>query len=81
MLKSDNTELTFTNDALIEIAKVSNELETGARGLRSIMETILTDIMYEAPNFRNKRMVNKVNITSDFVRNIINQKYPTKNVA
>lgn len=81
MLKSDNTELTFTDDALIEIAKVSNELETGARGLRSIMETILTDIMYEAPNFRNKRMVNKVNITSDFVRNIINQKYPTKNVA
>jgi ATP-dependent protease Clp ATPase subunit len=45
------------------------------------METILTDIMYEAPNFRNKRKVNKVNITSDFVRNIINQKYPTKNVA
>ena len=42
MLKSDNTELTFTDDALIEIAKVSNELETGARGLRSIMETILT---------------------------------------
>ena len=81
MLKSDNTELTFTDDALIEIAKVSNELETGARGLRSIMETILTDIMYEAPNFRNNIKVNKVNITSDFVRNIINQKYPTKNVA
>ena len=81
MLKSDNTDLSFTDDALVEIAKVSIELETGARGLRSIMETILTDIMYEAPNYRNKKKVNRVEITSDFVRDIINQKYPTKNVA
>lgn len=49
LLKMDNAKLKFTDDALDEIAELALALKTGARGLRSIMETVMTDIMFETP--------------------------------
>ena len=46
----DDTRLTFTEEALQEIAKKSIERKTGARGLRSIMENVMMDSMYEIPS-------------------------------
>ncbi|MCL4161853.1 UNVERIFIED_CONTAM: hypothetical protein GTU68_013240 [Idotea baltica] len=48
----ENVRLTFTDDALSAIAKKAITRKTGARGLRSIMEGILLDTMYELPNLR-----------------------------
>jgi ATP-dependent Clp protease ATP-binding subunit ClpX len=46
----DNIELVFTEDALWEISQKALERETGARGLRSIIETALLDVMFELPS-------------------------------
>jgi ATP-dependent Clp protease ATP-binding subunit ClpX len=46
----ENVKLTFTRDAVTAIAKKSLELNTGARGLRSILESIMTDVMYAIPH-------------------------------
>jgi ATP-dependent Clp protease ATP-binding subunit ClpX len=46
----ENVELTFTEDALEAVAKKAIERKTGARGLRSIVETILLDTMFELPD-------------------------------
>lgn len=42
-------ELRFTSGALREIAKAALNMETGARGLRTVLERLLTDAMFEAP--------------------------------
>ena len=42
--------MTFEDDALIEIAKEAIERKTGARGLRSIIENIMLDVMFELPS-------------------------------
>ena len=46
----EEVELTFHEDALLAIAKQAIERKTGARGLRSIMEAILLDTMYDLPS-------------------------------
>ncbi|MDW8339138.1 MAG: AAA family ATPase, partial [Thermoleophilia bacterium] len=46
----DHIELVFTEDALWEIADKALERETGARGLRSIIEAALLDVMFELPS-------------------------------
>ncbi len=50
MLELDHVDLEFTEDALVAIAKEALKRNTGARGLRSIIETIMLDIMYEIPS-------------------------------
>ncbi|RWR11128.1 ATP-dependent protease ATP-binding subunit ClpX [Siminovitchia fortis] len=50
MLELDHVELEFEEDALREIAKKAIERKTGARGLRSIIESIMLDIMYDLPS-------------------------------
>jgi ATP-dependent Clp protease ATP-binding subunit ClpX len=50
LLKHDNVELVFTDDALWAIADSALERETGARGLRSIIESALLDVMFELPS-------------------------------
>ena len=50
MLELDNVELRFEEDALLEIAKEAIERKTGARGLRSIIENIMLDVMFELPS-------------------------------
>ncbi len=49
LFEMENTELTFTDEAISMIAKRAIERKTGARGLRSIMEGILLETMYELP--------------------------------
>ena len=46
----EGCELEFRDDALKAVAKKSMERKTGARGLRSIMENILLDTMYDLPS-------------------------------
>ena len=46
----DGIRLTFEEDAIREVAKLALERKTGARGLRSILEGIMVDAMYEAPS-------------------------------
>ncbi len=50
MLKLDGAELEFTPEALTAIAKKAIEQETGARGLRAIVEGFMRDIMYDLPS-------------------------------
>ena len=50
LFELDGIELEFTEDALTAVASKAIESKTGARGLRSIMEETLTDVMYDAPS-------------------------------
>ncbi|TMU85736.1 ATP-dependent protease ATP-binding subunit ClpX [Bacillus sp. BHET2] len=50
MLELDDVELEFTEDALIEISKKAIERKTGARGLRSIIENMMLDVMFDLPS-------------------------------
>ena len=53
----ENVELEFTPEALKAIAKKALERKTGARGLRSIVEAVLLDTMYDLPSIENLRKV------------------------
>ncbi|ABS74888.1 MULTISPECIES: ATP-dependent protease ATP-binding subunit ClpX [Bacillus] len=50
MLELDDVELEFEDEALSEIAKKAIERKTGARGLRSIIEGIMLDVMFDLPS-------------------------------
>ncbi len=50
LFELDQVELRFEDDAIEEIAKKALERKTGARGLRSIMENVLMDVMYQIPS-------------------------------
>jgi ATP-dependent Clp protease ATP-binding subunit ClpX len=60
----DNIELVFTEDAMWEIADHALARETGARGLRSIIESALLDVMFELPS---RRDVTKCVITKETI--------------
>ncbi|HZM19132.1 MAG TPA: ATP-dependent Clp protease ATP-binding subunit ClpX [Gaiellaceae bacterium] len=60
----DSIELVFTDDALWSIADRALERETGARGLRSIIETALLDVMFELPS---RKDVSKCVITKETI--------------
>ncbi len=66
LFNMDDVELEFTDDALVAIAEKTLEKKTGARGLRGIMESVLTGIMYETPS---DHTITKVIITKDCVEN------------
>ncbi len=50
LFELDDVKLEFTQDALMAVAELAAERKTGARGLRSILENIMTDLMYEIPS-------------------------------
>jgi ATP-dependent Clp protease ATP-binding subunit ClpX len=52
LFEMENVSLTFTEEALFSVAKKAIARKTGARGLRSILEGILLDTMYELPNMQ-----------------------------
>ncbi|MFL6035811.1 MAG: ATP-dependent Clp protease ATP-binding subunit ClpX [Gaiellaceae bacterium] len=60
----DSIDLVFTDDGLWEIAQKALERETGARGLRSIIETALLDVMFELPS---RKDVSKCVITKETI--------------
>ncbi len=49
----DEVKLSVEDDAVVEIAKLAHERKTGARGLRSIVEKVMMDVMYEIPSDDN----------------------------
>ncbi|MDA9141480.1 ATP-dependent Clp protease ATP-binding subunit ClpX [Gammaproteobacteria bacterium] len=53
----DEVELDFRTEALLEIAKKALKRKTGARGLRSIMEELLMDTMFELPNIDLEKVI------------------------
>jgi ATP-dependent Clp protease ATP-binding subunit ClpX len=53
LFSMENVDLEIRDDALLEIAKKAIERKSGARGLRSIMENILLDLMYDIPSDQN----------------------------
>ncbi len=64
MLELDNVDLEFKDDALSAISEKAIDRKTGARGLRSIIEEALIDIMYDVPSTEN---VSKVVITAQTI--------------
>ncbi|RLT35362.1 MAG: ATP-dependent Clp protease ATP-binding subunit ClpX [Chloroflexi bacterium] len=50
LFEIDNVELVFTDDAYVAIAEAAMGQKTGARGLRTVVEEILLDVMYEIPS-------------------------------
>ena len=66
LFEIDNVELVFKDDAISAIVDKAVERKTGARGLRSIIEEIMTDIMFEIPS--NPKIA-KCTITRDTVLN------------
>jgi ATP-dependent Clp protease ATP-binding subunit ClpX len=64
LFEMENVTLTFTDDALQAVARKAIQRKTGARGLRSIMEGILLDTMFELPNLRG---VEEVAINAEVV--------------
>ncbi len=67
LFELEDTKLTFTDDALRAIAKRAIARKTGARGLRSIMEDILLDTMFDLPGLDSVEevVVNEEAVTSD----------------
>ena len=65
LFKMDNIELEINNDALLEIANLAVKHNTGARGLRSIMENLLIDLMFESPD---QKELKKIVINSEVVK-------------
>ena len=64
LLSYDDVDLEFDQDALVEIAKKAIDRKTGARGLRSIIEETMMDVMFEVPS---QDHIKKVRITKDAV--------------
>ncbi len=61
----ENIQLDFSEDAIIEIATLASSKNTGARGLRSIMEALMLDLMYEIPSKADT--ISQILITGDMV--------------
>jgi len=75
LFELEDVGLTFTDDALVAVANKAIERKTGARGLRSIVENILLDTMFDLPDFEG---VDEIVIDKDV---IAGTKEPVKVIA
>lgn len=66
LFQMDNVSVEFTPDGLKEIAQMAIKGKLGARGLRSIMEKIMTDLMFDVADIQKNE---KIKITRSFVKN------------
>ncbi|MDR1997567.1 MAG: ATP-dependent Clp protease ATP-binding subunit ClpX [Candidatus Margulisbacteria bacterium] len=57
LLRYDNVDLRFTDGALDEIVEIALKRKAGARALRSVVENIMLDIMYSAPEHKDQREI------------------------
>ncbi len=64
LFELDDVDLQFTDDALLAVAKIAKEQNTGARGLRGILENVLTDLMFTTPS---DETIKKIVINADVV--------------
>jgi ATP-dependent Clp protease ATP-binding subunit ClpX len=65
---SDNIELTFDDRAILAIAQQSLDLGIGARGLKTVIEKVMTPLMYRIPEFK-KQAVKRIIITESVITN------------
>ena len=65
MFQMEGCQLEFRDDALLAIARKAKDRKTGARGLRTILENILLDVMYDLPSMQN---VSKVVVDESVVK-------------
>ena len=70
LFKYDNIKLSFEEDALREIAHMAIERNTGARGLRAIMEKLMIRPMYDYPG---RQDLEEIVITRDYVRGLVDR--------
>jgi len=61
----EGVKLEFTHDALLEIVRKARDRETGARALRSVVEEILLDVMFELPN---RKDISEYTVSAELVR-------------
>ena len=73
LMEMDNIKFSVADDALDYIVDKAIEYKLGARGLRSIFETIMTDAMYNLPSQKKKKFV----LTLDYAR----EQFETSNFA
>ena len=66
LFEMDNVALEFKKDALEAVADITLERKTGARGIRSVLEKVLTPLMYKTPS---DHTVEKIIVTEDCVKN------------
>jgi endopeptidase Clp ATP-binding regulatory subunit (clpX) len=66
LLAKDNVELKFSQEALEKIAEKAIERNTGARGLRAIIEDVMLDLMYEIPS---RKDIKTFELTAEMVEN------------
>ena len=73
MFTLDDIELVFTDDSLEAMADLALKRKTGARGLRSILEKILLDQMYESPSRKDitKIIIDEENVTDDIAPKMV----------
>ena len=64
MFKIDGVDIEFSQEALNAIAKRAMELKTGARGLRTILESKMTKLMFEVPSYKD---IKKIVVTDKFI--------------
>ena len=72
LFELDNVKLTFQEDAIVEIAQKAIKQKTGARGLRTILESLLLDVMYEIPS---ETKVKEVVVTKESITDHKKLKY------
>ena len=78
----EGAHLRFTREAILTIAKQAVEMKTGARALRSIMETIMLDVMYDLPAIEgNVEVVISASVVKGKGKAKINQIEPEKRDA
>ena len=66
LFEMDGVELEFTEEALDKVVKIAIERGTGARALRSVLENVMIDIMFDIPTMKN---THKCRITADTIEN------------
>ena len=70
LFEMDGVKITFEKDALDLIVKKAMEFKLGARGLRSICEAIMNDLMFDVPSDKS---IKEVNVTLEFAENKLNK--------
>jgi len=65
LLELDGVDLEFEQDALKEIAKMARKKGTGARGLKSVIDEIMMEVMFNVPRLQN---VKRVIVTNETVK-------------
>src|SRR6266496_2211862 len=79
----DGIELVFADEALVSVADKALERETGARGLRSIIEEVLLEVQFELPSRRDvkKCVVTKETITKGLKPTLVTEAAPDEDGA